>query len=93
MTYFPNKPQEQPYTRHFEGPVRDDSLDDFPEEGLPEEDPRTARQRHRFRLLAAAGDFGAILICSGLILVLLTLLFSLLSWVQGDLTQSFTLLR
>lgn len=102
MAYFSNDPTslpEEEYQPVFRQPVEDDE-DDLEGEGeefygyeddyLDEQERLEARQM-RWKLLAGAGDFLGVLAGTVVILVLIALLISLITWVQADISQSFTL--
>ncbi|MBQ7846612.1 MAG: hypothetical protein IJ392_10765 [Clostridia bacterium] len=106
MAYFNNDPQdvlEEDYQPMFQQPVEDDYLDDdmesdeyytdelyYDEEYLTEEERREARQM-RWKLMAGVGDFIGVLAGTVVILLLVALLVSLITWVQADISQTFTL--
>ena len=74
-----------------------DMEDSFPEEeGSPwdweEEAEEREAQRDRYRLFHGATDFFSAVVGTVCILILIAFIISLLSWVQSDLTQSFSLL-
>lgn len=101
MAYFNNDEQdlqEEDYQPVFQQGVYDDAgygdaydgelydEDDY----LDEQERREARQM-RWKLLAGAGDVLAVLAGTVVILLLVALLISLITWVQADMSQSFTL--
>lgn len=104
MAYFNNNSQDvqdEDYQPTFRQPVYDDyDQDDEPYEEpydepyendyLDEQERWEARQT-RWKVLAGAGDVLAVLAGAVVILVLIALLISLLTWVQADMSQSFTL--
>ncbi len=107
MAYFKDDPQdvqEEAYQPVFQQRVEDDYIKDeyYDEDGeyytdemyyddfLTEEERREARQM-RWKLLAGIGDFLGVLAGAVVILLLVALLISLITWVQGDISQSFTL--
>ena len=107
MAYFKDDPQdvqEEAYQPVFQQRVEDDYIEDeyYDEDGeyytdemyyddfLTEEERREARQM-RWKLLAGIGDFLGVLAGAVVILLLVALLISLITWVQGDISQSFTL--
>ena len=104
MPYFDNDPQqEEDYQPVFQEPVEDD-YDEYDEldpveydtdelyydEYFTEEERREAKQM-KWRMLAGVGDFFSVLAGAVVILLLVALLISLITWVQGDISQSFTL--
>lgn len=104
MPYFDNEPrQEEDYQPVFQEPVEDDGYDlydDSPveydtdelyyDEYFTEEERLEAR-RMKWRMLAGVGDFFGVLAGTVAILLLVALLISLITWVQADISQSFTL--
>lgn len=97
MAYFNNDfqdVQDEDYQPAFQQPVYDDD-DQFYEEPYEEdyldEQERREVQQMRWKMLAGAGDVLAVLAGAVVILVLIALLISLLTWVQADMSQSFTL--
>lgn len=105
MAYFNNDPQtleDEDYQPVFQQPVEDD-YDDY-DEGDEEyytdevyyddyltEEERIALKQSKWRMLAGVGDFFGVLAGTVAILVLIALLISLITWVQADISQSFTL--
>ena len=103
MAYFNNEPQdvlEEDYQPVFQQPVEDDYLDGengeydtdemYYDDFLDEEERREARQM-KWKMLAGIGDFIGVLAGTVVILLLVALLISLITWVQADMSQSFTL--
>lgn len=101
MAYFNNDEQdlqEEDYQPVFQQGVYDDAGYDDTYDGelydeddyLDEQERREARQM-RWKLLAGAGDVLAVLAGTVVILLLVALLISLITWVQADMSQSFTL--
>lgn len=66
-----------------------DLLDD---ELLSEEEQSELRRSH-WQLLSGLADFAGVILGTGAILLLVTLLVSLINWLVGDLSQSFILLQ
>lgn len=100
MAYFNNDPQDvqdEDYQPAFQQPVYDDDDQFYEEDYEPYEDDyldeqeRREVQQMRWKMLAGAGDVLAVLAGAVVILVLIALLISLLTWVQADMSQSFTL--
>ena len=105
MAYFNNDPQtleDEDYQPVFQQPVEDD-YDDY-DEGDKEyytdevyyddyltEEERIALKQSKWRMLAGVGDFFGVLAGTVVILILIALLISLITWVQADISQSFTL--
>lgn len=99
MAYFNNNDQDmqEDYQPVFQQPVYDDSEDDYEYDDEPYEDDyldeqeRWEARQMRWKLLAGAGDVLAVLAGTVVILLLVALLISLITWVQADMSQSFTL--
>ena len=101
MAYFNNHPQdlqEEDYQPVFQQPVEDEYIDDeyFDEDMLAYDDYLTQEERRearqmKWKLLAGVGDFIGVLAGTVVILLLVALLISLITWVQADISQSFTL--
>ncbi len=103
MPYFSHQEprDDEPREPVFRQPVEDDvgydedddgELDFYDDDGQPvtDEEKRLIRQG-RWRMLAGVGDFFGVVAGTIAILVLTALLVSLVTWVQRDITQSFTL--
>lgn len=105
MAYFNNDPQiaeNEDYQPVFQQPVEDNMDDEYydtdeydtaawyDDEYLTEEERLEMRQS-KWRMLAGIGDFFAVLAGTVVILLLVALLISLITWVQADISQSFTL--
>lgn len=103
MAYFdPQRPENDEYESAFrqnEDDVYDsaeyDDLYDV-DELYPDEDEMTEEElaevrRGKWRVLAGAGDFLGVVVGTAVILILIALLVSLITWVQADISQSFTL--
>lgn len=97
MAYFRER-QQAAHEPKFLHPVEDN--DPFDEEGedtasvpLTYEEEQALEKRERWRMAASVGDFFAVVVGVVAILALVGVLISLINWVSGDLTQSFTLLR
>lgn len=75
----------------------DDGFDELAEEGEEEaeltDEEKAERKVSRFRLAAGAGNLVAVIGGAVLILVLLTLLFSMINFVSKDLDRSFSLFQ
>lgn len=104
MAYFNNDfqdEQDEDYQPTFCQPVYDDSIQDDEAYGEPydelyeddylDEQERWETRQTRWKVLAGAGDVLAVLAGAVVILLLVALLISLLTWVQADMSQSFTL--
>lgn len=89
--------EETPYTDEyiplFEGENDyNDDLDPLDDELLSEEE-QTELKRSHWQLLSGLADFAGVILGTGAILLLVTLLVSLINWLVGDLSQSFILLQ
>ena len=96
--------QEEEYQPVFRQSVEDNYIEDdyIDEDGeyytdemyyddfLTEEERLEARQM-KWKMLAGIGDFIGVLAGTVVILLLVALIISLITWVQGDISQSFTL--
>ncbi|MBQ2952234.1 MAG: hypothetical protein IJE07_01620 [Clostridia bacterium] len=71
----------------------EDSADLPYDEDLLTEEELAEIRRNNWRLLANLADFGAVILGTAFILVLLALLFSLVNWLVNDIAQTFTLLQ
>lgn len=103
MAYFKKNeapPEEEPYYPAFKREEEDqeDEQDDGFDELLPEEEEeeltpeeKQARRRDRLEMAAGMWNFGATVVGVALCLVLLALLISLITWLQQDISQTFTL--
>lgn len=104
MAYFNNDyqdEQDEDYQPTFRQPVYDDSIqddeaydepyDELCEDDYLDEQERWEARQTRWKVLAGAGDVLAVLAGAVVILLLIALLISLLTWVQADMSQSFTL--
>lgn len=69
-----------------------DDGDPLDEDLLTEEEQEELRRSH-WQLLANLGDLAGVILGTMAILVLVMLLVSLLNWLVGDMSQSFTLLQ
>lgn len=69
-----------------------DDGEPFDEDFLTEEEQAELRRSH-WQLLANLADLAGVILGTVAILVLVTLLISLLNWLVGDMSQSFTLLQ
>lgn len=67
---------------------QDDRFDD----DLTDEE-RAELRRSNWKLLAGLADFGAIILGTAVILVLIALLVSLMNWLINDVSQTFTLMQ
>ncbi len=69
-----------------------DDGEPYDEDFLTEEEQEELRRSH-WQLLANLADLAGVILGTVAILVLVTLLISLLNWLVGDMSQSFTLLQ
>ena len=69
-----------------------EDLDPLSDELLTDEE-RAELKRSHWQLLSGLADFAGVILGTGAILVLLTLLISLVNWLVNDLSQSFLLLQ
>lgn len=76
---------EEPYD---DEPEEDDAWDDEP---LTDEERKLMR-KGRFRVAAGVFDFFSVIIGTVVILILIALLVSLITWLQSDFDQTFTLI-
>lgn len=73
----------------------------LPEEGFDDEDlldeelltdeERAALRRSHWQLVSGLADFAGVIVGTGVILLLVMLLISLLNWLHADISQTFTL--
>lgn len=106
MAYFNNDPTavEEDYQPVFQEPVEDDYDDEYDDEDAAAydtaelyyddyltEEERLELKQSKWRMLSGVGDFFSVLAGTVVILLLLALLISLVTWVQADISQSFTL--
>ena len=97
MAYFRgNTDEETPYVPYFQGEEsrEDDGLDGLPDLEDPDELPEEleARRKDRLELLMHLGDFTAVIGGVVVSLVLIALLVSLISWLESDISQTFSLM-
>ena len=95
MAYFSkNEPYpEEPYQPDESEEEYDDGFDELTQEDEPEmtDEERTERKESRFRLAVGAGNLGAVIGGAVLILLLLTMIFSMVYYVINDMNRSFSL--
>ena len=84
---------EEEYAALFNGEDHFADNDDPLEEYLLSDEERAELRRNRWQLLAGLADFAGVILGTGAILILVTLLVSLLNWLFQDLNQSFILLQ
>lgn len=75
--YYPDEDDLDP-----DGPLDDDLLTD---------EERAALRRSHWQLLSGLADFVGVIVGTGVILLLVMLLISLLNWLHADINQTFTL--
>lgn len=82
--------EEDPQPERYFAPDTYFDTDDYFDDYLDEIEQQEEKQA-RWRTLAGVGDFFAVIAGAAVILVLVALLVSLITWVQADISQSFTL--
>ena len=96
MAYGDEQKQGQEEQRYFPEPLDLDEMemDDAEEEEQYPEDPEEKRERRlgRLRLAAGVGDLFGVVAGSLIVLALLAVILSLISWVQQDITQTAVML-
>ena len=94
MAYFKsNEPYpEEPYETEVQEEY-DDGFDELTDEEEPEisDDERQEIRRSRFRVALGAGNLVAVIGGALLILLLVTLIFSMIYFVINDMSRSFSL--
>ncbi len=100
MAYFPeNEIQGQdgaeswPPEDTAETKISWDDADWQPGDADEEREAAWEDRRRRWKIAAGVGDFLGVILGVIAVLVLAALLVSLVTWLQGDLDQTFTLLR
>ena len=95
MAYFKsNEPYpEEPYETEEQEEEYDDGFDELTDEEEPEisEDERQEIRKSRFRVALGAGNLVAVIGGALLILLLVTLIFSMIYFVINDMSRSFSL--
>ena len=95
MAYFKsNEPYpEEPYETEEQEEEYDDGFDELTDEEEPEisDDERQEIRRSRFRVALGAGNLVAVIGGALLILLLVTLIFSMIYFVINDMSRSFSL--
>lgn len=84
-------PAEDYDDAYDEEPYDEAGEEDWDDEPMTDEERRQAR-RGRFRVAAGVADFFGVIAGTVAILVLIALLVSLITWLQADFDQTFTLL-
>lgn len=104
MAYFSEKGdspkawEEAPAQAYDEDAYEEEFLDEYDEDDydyddyLTEEEYQDAR-RFRFRMAAGLLDFLLVVVGMVVILLLAALLVNMITWLQGDIDQMFTLLQ
>ena len=87
-TEYPDEDYDEGYDDGFDEPYADD--DEFPE--LSEEE-KADIQKKRAKLVFEAGNITGIIVGTVLVLLLVTILFSMVYFVRSDITRNFTLFR
>ncbi len=104
MPYFDNDPQSgEQYQPVFHTEREDDTQDgyddledgyyDLEDADLFTEEEREEARRNKWRMLSGVGDFFSVIAGTVVILLLVALLISLITWVQADISQTFVLLQ
>ena len=95
MAYFKsNEPYpEEPYETEEQEEEYDDGFDELTDEEEPEisDDERQEIRKSRFRVALGAGNLVAVIGGALLILLLVTLIFSMIYFVINDMSRSFSL--
>ena len=81
---------EDDYDDGFDAPYEDEDPDDLPELS---EDEKADIQKKRAKVVFEAGNITGIIIGTVLVLLLVTILFSMAYFVRSDITRNFTLFR
>ena len=100
MAYFQKQQQTQEET-YEEYDDYDDGFDELNEDEDPEaygdypvtEEELAERQKDRVRMLFSAGNLGGVIIGTVVILLLVTLLLSMLNFIQTDINRNFSLIQ
>ena len=94
----PDQPYQTGYPQQPDEATDDPNVDyiDYSQTGFEEEDYSDYNEElddtHRFHIAMNVFNMVSVLAGLAIILVLVAILVSLLTWLQGDITQSFTLL-
>ena len=81
---------EDDYDDGFDDPYEDEDPDDLPELS---EDEKADIQKKRAKVVFEAGNITGIIVGTVLVLLLVTILFSMAYFVRSDITRNFTLFR
>lgn len=99
MAYFQKQqPQEETYEAYDD---YDDGFDELNEDGDPEayddypgtEEELEEQKKERVRLLFSVGNLGGVILGTVVILLLVTLLLSMINFIQTDINRNFSLIQ
>ncbi|MBQ6382689.1 MAG: hypothetical protein IJJ42_03700 [Clostridia bacterium] len=99
MAYFQKQqPQEETYEAYDD---YDDGFDELNEDEDPEayedypgtEEELAAQKKERVRLLLSVGNLGGVIVGTVVILLLVTLLLSMINFIQTDINRNFSLIQ
>lgn len=96
MAYFQNNRQRETQEAAWSDDLYDDDLDALDEDALEDymtEEERREMRRFRFQMAAGLMDFLSVIAGTVVILLLIALLINLVTWLQADIDQTFTLLQ
>ena len=96
MAYFQNNQQREAQEAAWSDDLYDDDLDALDEDALEDymtEEERREMRRFRFQMAAGLMDFLSVIAGTVVILLLIALLINLVTWLQADIDQTFTLLQ
>ena len=95
MAYFKNNEpySEEPYAEEEDAEEYDDGFDELTQEDEQEltEEEMEERKENHFRLAVGAGNLVAVIGGAVLILLLLTMIFSMAHYVINDMNRNFSL--
>ena len=96
MAYFQQQQQQDDSYEEYED--YDDGFDELnaenPEDyGEETEEELEEEKKSRARLLYGFGNLGGVIIGTGVILLLITLLLSMINFIQTDINRNFSLLQ
>ena len=94
MAYFKQGSRQEEWTEDDDALYDDEYEDDeeYDEDYLTEEEQYDLR-RYRFRMAAGLLDFLSVIAGTVVILLLVALLVNIVTWLQADMDQMFTLLQ
>lgn len=80
-----------------DGSYPQEPYDEYPEDEDPDDEPLTPEEKKmlrkgRFRVAAGIFDFFSVIAGTVVILIFIALLVSLITWLQSDFDQTFTLI-